>query len=300
MNLDKYLSSLLPSFTKARMLEDLGVTREELKYNTLPPLKALSQTFGKRKWENEWVKNFDERFEKQSELRYSGNFMTGVYETLERALENCDSLERLINLTFADDVVREAMTVSRANILQYLEVMSFAISYSRRLMVIALTLEVAQVEQEDPTASSITPGELDWVTKRQDAFYQSMRILGNKKEDLEKQFADLPDMTINSDTVATTTALVGVTKIDPMGFGLIPISLNPIYHVRMAIADWQVSRFKAAQEEKRMLEFKLLQLKLASTGKKDVKLQQQVDYTQGRLQKLNFKLREMEDNYGTA
>ena len=277
MNLDKYLSSLLPSFTKARMLEDLGVTREELKYNTLPPLKALSQTFGKRKWENEWVKNFDERFEKQSELRYSGNFMTGVYETLERALENCDSLERLINLTFADDVVREAMTVSRANILQYLEVLSFAISYSRRLMVIALTLEVAQVEQEDPTASSITPGELDWVTKRQDAFYQSMRILGNKKEDLEKQFADLPDMTINSDTVATT-----------------------IYHVRMAIADWQVSRFKAAQEEKRMLEFKLLQLKLASTGKKDVKLQQQVDYTQGRLQKLNFKLREMEDNYGTA
>jgi primosomal protein N'' len=50
-------------------------------------------------------------------------------------------------------------------------------------------------------------------------------------------------------------------------------------------------------EEKRMLEFRLLQLKQAEEGKKDAKLQQQIEYTEGRLQKINYKLKKMEEKY---
>lgn len=68
----------------------------------------------------------------------------------------------------------------------------------------------------------------------------------------------------------------------------------------MMIADWQVSRYKAAQEEKRMLEFRLLKLKLQSTGKADAKLDQNIEYTEQRLQQLNFKLHKMEQEYGAT
>jgi cell division protein FtsB len=300
MNLDKYLTSLLPSFTKARMIEDLNVRRDELKNNTLPPLKSIQQAFGKRSWENDWVRAFDERFKKAAEIRYQGNFINGVLDTMERVLETCDVIENLINEYFADDVLREAMTVCRVNLLQYLETMSFSIDYTRRLMVATLTLEVATVNKEDPFNGQITQGEMDYLNRRQEAYFQAIRILSDKKEAVQKRFKEMPDMTVNADSVSTATAVVGVTKIDPFGFGLIPVSLNPIYHIRMAIADWQVSKFKAAQEERRILEFKLLQLKLAAEGKKDAKLQQQIEYTQGRLDKLKFKIRDMEEDYGTA
>ena len=107
-------------------------------------------------------------------------------------------------------------------------------------------------------------------------------------------------MTVNADSIANTNSIIGANRTDPFQFGLIPIVLNPIYHVRMAIADWQVTRYKAAQEEKRMLEFKLLKLKLAQTGKKDARLDEQIEYTAGRLDKLNYKLKTMEEQYGTA
>lgn len=297
MKIDKYLSSILPSFTRGRLLDDLGTLREELKLNTLPPIQAMAKAFGKRKFENEWVRAFDEGFKKESNIRYNGNFIVGVEETLTHVQENMDVIERLIGKYYADDVVREAMTVMRVNLMQYLETISFCIQYSRRLMVAAISMEVATVNTEP---STVTEGELGWLNVRRDNYFSAIRILSDKKQELEAKFEALPDMALNADSYHTSKAVVGEERVDPFNFGLIPIKLNPIYHIRMAIADWQVSRFKAAQEEKRMLEFKLLQMKLAADGKKDARLQEQIDYTQGRLEKLNYKLAQMEEDYGTA
>lgn len=85
--------------------------------------------------------------------------------------------------------------------------------------------------------------------------------------------------------------------MDPYHFGLIPIKMNPIYHIRMAIAEWQVARYNAAIEEKRALEYRLLALKASSDGKKDAKLEEAIEYSEARLAKLNYKLATMEEDY---
>ena len=107
-------------------------------------------------------------------------------------------------------------------------------------------------------------------------------------------------MTVNPSSVTDIVASVGASRVDPMNFGLIPIVLNPIYHVRMMIADWQVNRFKAADEERKLLEFKLLKMKMTDGGKRDANVDRQIEYTEGRLQKLNYKLMEMEKSYGAS
>ncbi|MOA51277.1 hypothetical protein D3C78_1744100 [compost metagenome] len=101
-------------------------------------------------------------------------------------------------------------------------------------------------------------------------------------------------MVVAPDDVSTVEATVGATKTDPFHFGIIPVRLNPIYYVRMAIAEWQVNRYKAAVEEKRALEYRLLVLK---DGSKDAKIEQEIVYTEGRLQKLNKKLNDMEEGF---
>ena len=63
----------------------------------------------------------------------------------------------------------------------------------------------------------------------------------------------------------------------------------------MAVAEWQVNRYKAALEEKRALEYRLLALK--EEREPDARLQQEIAYTEGRLQKLNKKVIDMESDY---
>lgn len=298
MKLDKYLDSLLPNFSKQRLLEDLNVMREELRENTLPPLMSISKTFGKRKWLSEWVKTFEEQFSKDSGIRYSGNFLNGMVETMGTVLDNMDSVEHMIGEYYADDILRDAMTILRVNLMQYLETMNFAIHYTRRALVTVMAVEIKAVDQE--AGAEVMPGELEWLERGRSNYFTALRILSDKRENIERKFKELPEMTVTKASAQNALAVAGISKVDPFQFGLIPTFLNPIYHIRMAIADWQVTRFKAAQEEKRMLDFRLLQLKLAADGKKDARLEQEIEYTETRLQKLNYKLKQWEDDYGTA
>lgn len=301
MKLQAYLGSLLPGFTKERMVEDIGTAREELRDSTIEPLRAITRLYGKYKWESEWVRELDESFEKEVKIRYTGNFLNGMLDVMETIDDNIDTVEQLVETQYADDVMRDAMTVLRVNLLQYIEVMTFAIQYTRRLLVAVMAIEVSAVNGNDPE-SLPKKGDMDWLEQRRSSYFVALQILSDKKENIQKTFSEMPNVAINKDSVDTTQAVIGHANTDPMGFCLIPLVLNPIYHVRMAIAEWQAARFKAAEEEKRMLEFRLLQLKLAKEGKgkKDAKLEQNIEHTQIRLDKLNYKLKDMGEDYGTA
>jgi len=53
---------------------------------------------------------------------------------------------------------------------------------------------------------------------------------------------------------------------------------NPIYHVRMWMVDEDMGKLEALKQKKKLLEIKLLELKMASNGKHDERLSKQVAY----------------------
>jgi len=297
MKLGPYVSALLPSFTKNRLLADVAAMREELKVNTLPVLKTSAQLFGKRKFTDEWVKTFDTDFGKNCPIRYSGNFVSGLLALSDQVSDNLDMIEKMIGEYFAEDVLRDAITLLRVNVLQYLEVLGFVIQYSRRVLVISIGYEILAVGGESPTTAQ---GEIEWIKRHRDAFMHGMQIIGGKSDKTEEQLRNIPEVVANPDTVGNASATLGETKIDPLGFGFIPVKLNPIYHIRMAIAEWQNRRYQGALEERRMVEYRLMQLKLQEDGKRDAKLEENITYTQGRLNTLNAKIEKMEAEYGTV
>ena len=303
MKFDAYLNSLLPTFTKGRMLEDLGCIREELRENTLPPYKSTSETFGRLKFASEWNQKFNAQFTKEINFKYKDNFYTGIYTALQTAYERLDVIESLIQRYYeADDVVRDAMTATRVNLLQILEAISFVTRYARRVLIVSMAYEIDAKNADNAPTYSMSEGEVDWLQSKLRHFLTCLNVVSFAKtnEDFATTIDNLPKAVINGSSYDVLLQTQGVGKIDPMKMGLIPLVLNPIYHVRMAIADWQVSRYKTAQEEKKMLEFRLLKMKLQSQGKADAKLDASIQYTEGRLQELNYKLHKMENEYGAS
>lgn len=297
MRIDKYLSSMLPSFEKSRVKEDIGLLREELKDSVLPTYASAAEAMKKRRWANRDVKDFDKKFDKEVDLRrVRGNFIVVTDAVMNRVYENLDTVESLVERYYTNDIFRDAMTYLKINLLQYIEAISFASRYARRILLWTYSLEMAE-EDKQGEVGEMTKGEKEWLQQNQTTFFRCLNLLWVEKKELTDKFDEIPDVVATEENNEFMPKTVGQQRMDPFHFNLIPVVLNPIYHIRMAVAEWQVSRHQAAREEKRMLEFRLLQLKQAEEGKQDAKLEQQIEYTQGRIERLNYKIQKMEDEY---
>lgn len=295
MNILEFSRSLLPDFTRARILEDIEITRRELNEATLPPYRTAEDLFGKKKLLSTYSQTFESVFDRDVKINHKGNFIVGIYETLENMVENIDMVERLVHRRFASDVIKDAMTIFKLNLLQYVEMMSFVVKYARRLLIVVLTAEVNAANKENEM-DGILDSEIQYLAAGRDSFNRGIRVMSDKKKTVEDRFDSIPEIGANDDAIQMANATAEPLDLDPFAFGLIPLGLNPIYHIRLAISEWQAKRYRTAEEESRMLEFRLLQLQEIARGNKDAALQQQIEYNQNRLNKLRYSLKEMEED----
>jgi hypothetical protein len=134
------------------------------------------------------------------------------------------------------------------------------------------------------------------LEKGRDAFLVSLNAALTNEREIKDKLEDIPNVIVSPETVEVTQRTVGLTKTDPFQAGLIPFVINPIYHVRMRIAEWQVRRYELAKEEMVAAELKLLMLKESRSGKKDAGLERKIEVYDDRVQKLRRKILEMESN----
>lgn len=297
MNIMNYTRSLLPDFSRARVLEDIEVTRRELNETTLPAFRTAADLFGKKKLLSKYSQTFDSNFDRDARIAHKGNWIMGTHETLENMVDTLDMIESLAHKRFASDVLKETMTILKLNLLQFVELMFFVVRYSRRALIVCLTTEVNAANKDDEFLG-ILDSELTWLSKNKDSFFRGIRCMSDKRQTVEERFEQIPEIRADEDSIKMAMATAEPGQIDPMAFGLIPLGLNPIYHVRLAISEWQARRYRCAEEEAQMLNFRLIQLRELQAGNKDAALQQQIEYNQNRLNKIRYDLKQMEEDAG--
>ena len=71
---------------------------------------------------------------------------------------------------------------------------------------------------------------------------------------------------------------------------------NPIYHIRMWLVDKEMERYELLKEKKKLIELKLLDLKLQAQNESDPKLKTQIEYYEDKIGKLEYNIKEIEDD----
>lgn len=296
MSIAKYVASLLPSFEKSQIEEDVRLLKEELMNNTIEPYRAAADFFKRNGFKSKDTIEFDQTFGRQIrvESEMLGRYPITIHLAMVRCLDNLLMVESRIGTVVGRDLAATGLSYSKANLLRFIEVANFVAKYARKLLLwtyanenVALGLRIG-----DPLA----PAEMGYLVQNRAAFISGLSVVAKKTKVIEAALNNIPNLIVVPAEAEAVSQTVGMARLDPLQTGLIPIKLNPIYHIRMAIAEYQVARYKAGQEEKRALEYRLLALKELAEGTQDAKLEQQIEYTENRLQKLNFKLAKMEED----
>lgn len=290
-----FLQSLLPAFDKSRILDNIDEIEQSLTTNTLPPLKNIAETMGDRSFKDGWAKGFNNEF--LDKVKIKGRIRGNCYVTMNQIMQtislNLPKLRQMVEKQFADDVLKDNMTIVRVNLLQYVETMDFAIRMTNRLLVLTMDLEESAVTKK---ATEIPAGEIKQIQNNLSKYYAAMVILAGNSNELEDRFKKMPDMVVNESNAANVGAVASPLETDPYNFGFIGVRFNPIYHFRIAVAEYQVRKYNLAKEQKQVLELKLLRLKQLDDGSNDAKLQQQIEYTQMRIATLSYEINKMEED----
>jgi len=298
MKIANYLTSLLPSFGKDQVLEDCRLTSGEIKNGTLPAYEQAAPLLKTWKFKSTKIKEQFATFSRISGAH--GSFVDAVAKGLKVALDNLDDVEDMISKTYNEDVASSGLTYLKANLLQFTEAAGFVSKYARKYLNYVYAVETAEASEGEAataTMETLVRAEVEWLDANLISFATAFGIVSTPPANLRKVLGNIPDIVVTADNVQTLGATMGQSKLDPMQFGLIPLWMNPIYHVGMAVAEWQANRYKEMQEELRLVQLRQLNMQRLSEGKADAKTEREISYLATRASNLSYKLAKMEREY---
>jgi len=300
MKLIAFIKSLLPNFERSRIFEDVENMREQL----VGKLKqryadAVATLVGKKALKSAYGKTTQARFERICSPRGSVNYLEYTAKVLELLAFDTKIFKELVEKHFDRQVSSDGMSFVSGNILQTINAAGFVVDYARRNLLATVGFETHDaLANRGGTEPGLTKGELQWLDKYRDAFFEALMIFDIKPTDLRSRIESVPDMVVPPEGYDQIEELVGGnTVLDPNAVGFVPLKYNPIYRIRLQIANYQVEKYRAQQAELECLELRLVALKYAQSGRADPATEKEIADLEARVTESYFKIEKMEEAY---
>ena len=295
MKIKEYLRTLMPRLQRSELQDAMSKLRSELTDTVLPSYETGSELFGTRKFRSGWVQQFDKTFEKEFRIKHKGNFIEGINSTLPYIMENLAAIERLVSKT-ESNWSKDAVSLLGLNLLRATDQLNFICQYARRLLNTALAMEVNVSEGKAETLD-ILKSEIEWLNVNKTMFIGGYSILTMKKGELERRLKEVPNIIVSEDTAEMVEGNLESAQVDPLNLNIIPLMINPFYHIGRFFAERQALRYKSAEAERYSIQMRLMYLRQLDNSEGDQILRNEIEITQSRVDKLNYEIREMEDKW---
>lgn len=299
MQILNYIKSLLPKFTKSRVLEDSRITGNELKEIALGSYQEANKGLEKWQFKSQQMIEFTTIYARNLKPDRGDNIITSIYKNLEKVLKTHAKLNDLLEKHLDEDIITNSASALKTNLIRSLEVISFISKFSIIFLNHAYVFETAQLfpDANRYIKDNLSPAELAYVEQHFVEFCIALRIFSKSVNEVDKLLEDIPDIAITAENGDSVVATLGHDKMDPLGMrNFSGATMNPIYHVGLMIAEWQANRYKHRKELKKVLELRLLNLQMLKDKTPDAKLEQEIEYIQSRVQGLEYKIKKSEEN----
>lgn len=313
MFLEKFVQTLLPNFSGETVESNLKSLRLECEDKTYPPYRSVVE-LGLFQFEeafrHSWTKTINGlivagmKVDRRDVFKPLGmGLRSNCVYLIERVLsavpERINDMIKMSNINTGRVVSKIGITYPQANIIRLSELLEFFQVFARKLLLQIYAKEHETLSDKNHVISEpLSPIEVKWLEKHYESFIMLLNVFSVNKEDFVRALKSIPDIAIDEDeqVQAAVKANAGA-RTDPFVLGIIPYTWNPIYHIRMGVAEWRKARLDAAYSERELLELRLEALRAKMSGEPNAKLEDNIERMQNRLKKLNVKIIELENSF---
>lgn len=295
MKFSTFIDSLLADSTKSKIVNDLQAAKDEFTNHVVPCYKTFNDQFGEYQFNSPQLKQVQEMFDKDVDVKSRKNFVTASYsDALANMEERIDWISNLLEDNFAADIIKTSLTMVQINVMQLSELVSFTVRFSRRLLNYVVTLETNDVSNTEPK-NAMKPAEINWIQQHLPYYFRALNILAMPKRQADKVFEAIPDVLLQGEGAKAddTERLVGPAA-DPFKLKFIPVMLNPFYHFGMRIAEYQAARYHEAKHEEQVIAAKILYLRTKLDGEQDAKRESIIERYEDLLSRATYKIHKIE------
>lgn len=297
MKITPFLASLMPTFTKDTLEVEFEELQKLINQINIPFLESGVKNLGKYTFNSQFADKLEEQLADYVKMKKFPNFLGYFLEVCKRIRDQFPVIQRMVDEYFETDISVHAMNLQRVNLLQYIPVLMFVGRYIRSFTNYALGLEINSVSETGEQTYDLIPAERNWLDANRQVFLDSVEMVVHRGDKLEKIFEKLPEIDLDPSNSKLVEQSQGF-KADPMGFGIIPLQINPFFWTGKWVIDYQTERFHLAKEELAMLERKLYNLKIINDGRNDAKMQRDIKYLEeARVNPLKEKIQGWEQEY---
>lgn len=295
MKLKDYLKELMPRLKRSELEDAITKLNAELTETVIPIYEDAAEFFGSKKFKSKWVEQFDNLFEREFKVKHKGNFISGISTTLPLLMENLNAIQRLVGKQ-EPSWSKDAVSLLGVNLLRSVDQLNFLAQYARRLLNVTLAMEMNIAEGKDEKYDIQRP-EIEWLNINKTMFIGAYSIMTMKRADLERRLNDVPNVVVGEENADMIEGNMERMQSDPLGLGLIPLQINLFYHIGRFIAERQAARYKSAIAEHDAIQMRLVYLRQLEQSSADPILRNEIEVTQGRVEKLNYEIKEMEEKW---
>ena len=287
------LVKTLPKLLSRETVVDRALkVADALKNQAIPAYESAVGMYHSQDLTSEFAKSLEKDWKSRNKVKGQG-YMGEILTCLEAGAKLMEVIARRAEKIFQVQETSMGLDFAKTLVLNLVLAGDLVKDYSIDLLN-ALIYEECSVDGKE-IAGKPTPAEYDTLKARYLDFVICCRALLTNDAELEKMLNSQQMRTqVSSLTETNMTAIHGLSTIDPIGLSGISVKWNPLYHVSMAIANWQLNRHKAKQEKILLINARLRYLEGVRTNKPSPRVEAEIVRLKKNVDKLEFDIREEE------
>ena len=285
MRLFHYLKSLVSILPKDDILENL---KHDKKLITTIVIPALEQINANKGFTGKETKAYEKAF-RSSFIKGAEDPLNFMEDRLPKLAQLADAIESELDRFLPRSMLALGLSTRSALVVRAADHISFLTKYSLDVLSYMTYLEEKSKSKHDD--GSYTKGQLEDFSSYEGVYVNLLQQYTNTTaNELLKRFRDVPEVILNDENFQAISASYGETKLDPVTAltttsGFIG---NPFYHIGQALAEWSVKRYDVMAEKKKVIELRLLHIKMLDDGNEDPKLTKEIEYLTKRVNRLEY------------
>ena len=297
-----FVKGLLPGLKKETVLEDLRISIDIIDKTVVPALDKIT-TVMKDKFKSKHSQELENAFKKsyKGSIANGTNMLITLRNSMGNIRQNAEYVEKRLSEILESTIVPDGLTSRKAAMIRASKQVSFITDMTLDVLNVVLILETVEQNSTLLEDMEVSKGTALRVQHNIARYAYAVSDFNRKPADFEKLYEKMKDVFVGGANAANVSISVKETEIDPFDSRMVQgVAYNPLYHARIAVAQWQASRYHASKEKKKVLELRVLQLKAENDNKQDPRILKEINYTQSRIDKFDREIHDTEDELSMA